>query len=415
MKLRTQLGLVLVMALPALSQAARQEPQVPPARERPEILSRAKETCLKGIRYLVFNTCEHRGSPWYSTYGYNLVETKRGGPSTVAEFENGPDKNEKVLTISNPQKGALYRLDLETGEAKALVNEPAGGVRDPFVDWDRQRIFFSRRKEGEPRWHLWKINLDGSGATQLTAEDDDDIEPVSLPDGSLIFASTRQHRTVPCAWTQVATLHRMEPDGTIRPISAGIEVNRHPWPLPDGRIVFTRWEYTHRNANSFMQLFTVHPDGTGQQVLFGNSPDPAFPQIHNGHFPEAKPIPGTESLIAIYCPEHHSSDGAGFLCKIDTRPGPDDWSAMQIITGFDPNTQYPGPADVPNHERYRRQVQKDLGMGGPDLYRDPYPVAAGNYLVCYKNRILLMDDHGDYALVYQDPGGATVNEPRLVH
>jgi hypothetical protein len=48
-------------------------------------------------------------------------------------------------------------------------------------------------------------------------------------------------RWVNCWVTQVATLHRGHGDGShIRPLSSNNEQDNTPWPLPDGRILYTR-------------------------------------------------------------------------------------------------------------------------------------------------------------------------------
>ena len=58
------------------------------------------------------------------------------------------------------------------------------------------------------------INLDGTGLKQLTSGNWDDIEPAYLPDGDIVFCSTRSKRYVLCWLAPVATLHRCNPDGS---------------------------------------------------------------------------------------------------------------------------------------------------------------------------------------------------------
>ena len=105
-----------------------------------------------------------------------------------------------------------------------LVNDAQGTVRDPVVHYDAEKILFSYRKGDEDQFHLWEINIDGSGLKQLTDGIYDDIEPVYLPDGKIMFVSTRGKKWVNCWLTQVATLYRCDGDGkNIREISANIE------------------------------------------------------------------------------------------------------------------------------------------------------------------------------------------------
>ena len=69
-------------------------------------------------------------------------------------------------------------------------------------------------------------------------------------------------------------------------LSANIEHDNTPWVLPDGRLLYMRWEYVDRSQVHYHHLWTMNPDGTGQSVFFGN--------LHpGGVFIDAKPIPGS--------------------------------------------------------------------------------------------------------------------------
>ena len=106
----------------------------------------------------------------------------------------------------------------------------------------------SRRAAGSPYFHLCEIRLDGSGMRQLTDGPYHDVEPTYLPDGGIMFSSGRCRRFVNCHRTPVATLYRCDGDGrNARMISANIEHDNTPWVLPDGRIMYQRWEYIDRS------------------------------------------------------------------------------------------------------------------------------------------------------------------------
>ena len=101
--------------------------------------------------------------------------------------------------------GRLCRLNLRTGELRTILDDPQGGVRDPQMHYDGKKILFSYRRGGSPTYHLYEINIDGTGLTQLTDDGpDDDIEPVYLPDGGIMFVSSRCRRFVNCWYTRVA-------------------------------------------------------------------------------------------------------------------------------------------------------------------------------------------------------------------
>ncbi len=91
----------------------------------------------------------------------------------------------------------LCRFNLRTGKLHVLLNDPRGGIRDPNVHYDATKILFSYRPGDSEAYHLYEINVDGSGLRQLTDGEDNDIEPVYLPDGDIMFCSSRCHRLFP--------------------------------------------------------------------------------------------------------------------------------------------------------------------------------------------------------------------------
>jgi hypothetical protein len=55
----------------------------------------------------------------------------------------------------------------------------------------------------------------------------------------------------------VAVVYRCDSDGTdIRPLSTNAEHDNTPWVLPDGRVLFTRWEYVDRSQFDYHHLDT---------------------------------------------------------------------------------------------------------------------------------------------------------------
>jgi hypothetical protein len=118
----------------------------------------------------------------------------------------------------------LYRWNAATGALATLLADPRGGIRDPQVHYDGKKILFSYRKGGTENYLLYEIAIDGTGLRQLTDGAYDDIEPAYLPDGQIVFVSTRAKRWVNCWFTQVAVLHRCDADGrNIRAVSSNNE------------------------------------------------------------------------------------------------------------------------------------------------------------------------------------------------
>jgi hypothetical protein len=253
-------------------------------------------------------------------------------------------------------------------------------VRDPQVHYGGEKILFSYRRGGSPYYHLYEINSDGTHLKQLTSDPFDDLEPSYLPDGGIVFCSSRCKRFVPCWYVPVATLYRCDGEGrNIRPLSSNIEQDNTPWVLPDGRILYTRWEYVDRSREHFHHLWVMNPDGTDQMTYYGN--------MHPGDvYLDAKPIPGTQALVMANSPNHGRQEHEGRVAVVTSSLGPDVRSAQRILN----------PA--PN-------------------CRDPYPLSENQFLVAQETRLLMMDREGQTRELFRLSGklaskGAWVHEPR---
>jgi len=312
-----------------------------------------------GIDEIVFAMRQPgRDGHWYANFGYYAQDQRR--------LTYGPG-------------GKLCRLNLKTGARTVLLDDPKGGVRDPAVHYDGRRILFSYRKGDSPWYHLYEIQADGSGLRQLTDGPFNDIEPCYLPDGGIIFVSDRCKRWVNCWVTPVAVLYRCDADGSdLRPLSSNNEHDNTPWVLPSGQVIYTRWEYVDRSQVDYHHLWIANPDGTAQMTLFGN--------MHpGGVIIDARPIPGSEKIVAIYSPGHGAREHVGFLSVIDPRYGPDMQPALRRISN-------------------RR-------------YRDPWALSEEAFLAAEGRSIVLVDGKGQAAAIYQcDPQEARArlecHEPR---
>ncbi len=278
-----------------------------------------------------------------------------------------------------PDGGKLCRLNLRTGKMTLLLDDPKGGVRDPHLHYDGKKILFSYRKGESRYYHLYEINIDGSELRQITDGPFDDIEPIYLPDGDLMFCSSRCNRWVQCWYTQVAILYRCNADGRdIRPVSSNVEQDNTPWMMSDGRVLYMRWEYVDRSRVRYHHLWTANPDGTGVMIYFGN--------MHGGTVMlDAKPIPGTNKVVSIFSPGHGRKEHAGQLAVVDTDAGPDERSMVSYIDPSQSN------------------------------YRDPYPLSADLFLVAHDNRLLLIDGEGRKQEIYKtSEPSMTLHEPRPI-
>ncbi|MBI2928738.1 MAG: hypothetical protein HYY24_24000 [Verrucomicrobia bacterium] len=278
---------------------------------------------MRGVEEIVFAArgVNQTDGHWYANFGYYAADPKR-----------------KAYGIG----GKLYRLNLRTRQLTTLLADPQGGVRDPQVSYDGRKVLFSYRPGGTEHYHLYELDLEAARAAgtrntehgttadatphsalrtphlkQLTAGPYDDLEPTYLPDGDIIFVSSRCKRWVNCWLTQVAVLHRCDANGSnIRALSSNNEHDNTPWPLADGRVLYTRWEYVDRSQVHFHHLWAMNPDGTAQMTWYGNL-HPGITMI------DAKPIPGSDKIVASFSPGHGQREHDGVVTVIDPRGGPD--------------------------------------------------------------------------------------------
>jgi hypothetical protein len=283
----------------------------------------------------------------------------------------------------------LCKLNLRTQRLTVLLEDREGSVRDPRVHYDGGKILFSYRKGGAKHYHLYEINTDGTNLKELTSGPWDDIEPAYLPDGGIIFSSSRCKRFVACWFTPVAVLHRMDADGSnLRILTSSLLHENTPAVLPDGRVMYTRWEYVDRSVLRFHGLWTMNPDGTNQTILFGNQQPPGRWVV----MIDAMPIPGTSNVAAIFSPHHGNREHSGNVMIVDPKAGPNDPRRARQISPL---------------------VQMENGwMGGRDGFRDPYPLSEDCFLVARDKSLLILDAQGATQEVYR--AEEMLHDPRVI-
>lgn len=183
------------------------------------------------------------------------------------------------------------------GKVTPLTTFKDGLLADCEISWDRKRVIFARRlnsdernynqvpyqkarpkKTGEqlwggqddPWWHIWEVNIDGTGLRQITRGPYHDVNPAYLPDGRIVFSSSRiglrdEYHGYPCIGLTV-----MNSDGSdIHPIAFNLGGDRDPAVTEDGRIVFSRIDLFYSRLKTEVAIHTVSPDGTRNESLYG--------------------------------------------------------------------------------------------------------------------------------------------------
>ncbi|MCX6912015.1 MAG: discoidin domain-containing protein [Verrucomicrobia bacterium] len=341
---------------------------------------------------------------------------------------------------SRPGGGVCVLSGFKSGEpqVRCLTSDmPIGNFMGPDLSFDGKKLLFAactfhpeladeRNKADKSRvpedafYHIFQMNIDGSGRRQLTHGKYDDFDPRYLPGGDIVFLSTRKGTAVQCSqWfsdatrtadrpdsyvrcggdnyrpVPVFTLHAMDAAGTnLRPLSAFENFEWAPSVADDGRILYTRWDYIDRFNGHFFSLWSANQDGTNPQLVYGNYT--VKPQVKL----EARSIPGSSKLV-FTASAHHSICG-GTLCLLDRNRGTEGDAPLTRLT-----PEVPFPETEANGDHY---------------YANPWPLSEEYFLVGWADQKLpphcrvtdqrnppnamglyLLDAFGNQELICRDP------------
>jgi hypothetical protein len=279
--------------------------------------------------------------------------------------------------------GALKVLDLRRGDKpRTLLATERGVIRDPDVHYDGRRIVFAMRSDGEEAFQIYTIGADGTGLARLThSSPHTDIDPAWLPDERIVFASTRDQKYCGCNRHVQANLFVMQADGRqVLQISRNNLFDSRPTVLPDGRILYDRWEYVDSMYGPRFGLWTVNPDGTQHALYCGNN-DWAPGAIFDAH-----PIPGTERVVAVFGACHDRPWGA--MVVLDRRRGLDGMAPVVRSWPADLRPYMDNPPGYRLGDNATAMI--DTFRHLPLKYEDPCPLAdpatgrSGKYFLCVR-------------------------------
>jgi hypothetical protein len=269
--------------------------------------------------------------------------------------------------------GGLYLLRHFKSESPSVTcltdsfTQPGSFLR-PTLSYDARKVMFAwcryypklaketnkLDKANVPEdafYHLFEMNLDGSGLRRLTHGKYDDFDGRYLPDGRIVFLSTRRGQslqagraTAACTVTKpdqpdiyvrcgggperpvaVYTLHTMDASGgDLTAISPFEMFEWTPEINHDGAIMYSRWDYIDRDNMPYMGLWASNPDGTNPRVIFGN-----FTKAPHCVF-EPKPIPNSRKII--FTASAHHAQTMGSLVLLDPSVGTEGPAPMTRLT-----------------------------------------------------------------------------------
>ena len=220
----------------------------------------------------------------------------------------------------------VLEMDGLYGKVHDLLSDPGGVIRNPDVSWDGERILFAWKKAlHEDDYHLYEMDLSTGNIRQLTfGLGYADYEGVYLPNGDILFNSTRCVQTVDCWWTEVSNLYTCDGDGRyMRRLTFDQVHTNFPTVMQDGRILYTRWDYNDRGQLFPQGLFQMFPDGTAQAEFYGNNSWFPTTLIH------ARDIPDSTLMVAI-ATGHHTYQ-AGQLVLVDPAMGRQENEGVQLV------------------------------------------------------------------------------------
>ncbi len=288
----------------------------------------------------------------------------------------GTQSNNWSNQTSAPRGGfnaEIAELSNLRGELKSrTIFKPTNGssVPDLKLHWDGERIMFSM-VDTDGRWQVFEVKTDGTGLRKLIETPEKDLEffdATYLPSGKIIAISNIGYNGVPCVNgnDEVGNMCLYDPkDGSLRRLTFDQDANWGPTVLHNGRIMYTRWEYTDLTHYFSRIVMHMNPDGTEQKSLYGSGT--YFP---NSTF-DAKPLPGNTSKFVGIISGHHGVARSGRLIL------------------FDPSKNRKGVEgmlqEMPFRDRKIEPIVKDRLVDGvwPQFIK-PYPLTDKYFLVTAK-------------------------------
>ena len=325
--------------------------------------------------------------------------------------------------------GGLFILKNCTSDAPRLVNVvkglkvPSGTNKgmpmsegtfiSPDLSWDGKTILFAWSSGGKQKWSpknrfsVFRVGADGTGLARLTDGDFDDFDPIWLPNGRVVFMSTRRYGFGRCHGRPVPsyTMYSIKPDGSDLISIDFHETNEfHPSVDNQGMIVYTRWDYVDRDHSAAHHMWHCYPDGRDPRSFHANyalplttvEPSEAGRGIRERPWAEfnCRAVPGSKKYIATAGPHHGQAFGSLVLIDISI---PDD-NKMSQVKRITPDVRFP---------------ESECGTRSRDdmAYGTAWPLSESFYLCNYKDGVYVLDEMGNRELICKVTNGLRALDP----
>jgi len=187
-------------------------------------------------------------------------------------------------------------------------------IADLKLHWDGDRAMFTQTMS-DNRWNVFEVKL--NNGEKLIDNPEPDLEfydGTYLPDGRIIANSNIGYQGVPCVngSDPVGNMVLYTPQSkNLRRLTFDQDANWNPVIMNNGRVMYTRWEYTDLTHYYTRIVMNMNPDGTEQKALYGSGS--MFP---NSTF-DVQPLPGYASAFVGIISGHHGVARSGRLILFD--------------------------------------------------------------------------------------------------
>lgn len=283
----------------------------------------------------------------------------------VVVSNNLPRRRNWLGTHTLPPRGynnKIAALNLRTGDFREIYRSSDGAyVGEIDLHYDADKMLFTS-VDSNNRFQVMEIGLDGEGLRQISSIEGQFVHnysPIYLPNEQIIFSSTAPLFGVPCIGGNhlVPNLYVMDDSGeNVRQLTFDQDASWYPTVLPDGKIMYLRWEYTDIMHYYSRIMMTMNPDGTNQRSIYGSQslwPNSMF---------NARPLPDSPGRFSAIVSGHHGVAGSGKLTIFDTNKGHAHADGVvQHIPGYGRNVTHVIP------EQLYPEVDESLLDQFPDL------------------------------------------------
>ena len=221
-----------------------------------------KETAFEGAIFSEGVVFVRGYLPFVSHDANNYIQNIRGSRAYFEMDPATPAAIGRELVSLVP-----FRPD---GKLTVLCDAAGGVLGSPSVSYDGTTIYFTLAKKGEAYYHIYSVGSDGKCVRQITSGPFHDYDPVELPDGRIVFSSTRIGNREEYHAKYASSLFVCDVGGgNILPFTYHIVADREARVTSSGSLVFIRSDNFLERAKVETHLHEVRMDGTGGQVIIG--------------------------------------------------------------------------------------------------------------------------------------------------